>query len=67
MWLAPLWSVSLLVVKAMYRALSNPLSNLSGQWYTKWTGVEEKYYYMKGKKNEYIHALHQKYGEYHVN
>ncbi|KAI0551327.1 cytochrome P450 [Xylaria curta] len=40
----------------------DPLSNVPGPWYTKWTGLVANYYWVVGQKPSYVHNLHLKYG-----
>ncbi|KAI1747030.1 cytochrome P450 [Xylaria castorea] len=42
--------------------LRDPLSNVPGPWYTRWTGLVANYYWVVGGKPTYVHNLHLKYG-----
>ncbi|KFG86111.1 putative cytochrome P450 [Metarhizium anisopliae] len=53
-----------LVVTFIYSGLSNPLSEVPGPWYAKWTDLVSKYQYYKGNKVFYVHNLHKKFGPY---
>ncbi|RWA10739.1 hypothetical protein EKO27_g4358 [Xylaria grammica] len=42
--------------------LNDPIANVPGPWYTKWTDLLAKYYWVTGRKPSYIHDLHHTYG-----
>ncbi|KAI0532076.1 cytochrome P450 [Xylaria digitata] len=42
--------------------LSDPLSKIPGPWYTRWTELVAKYYWVTGQKASYVQELHRKYG-----
>ncbi|KAL5348838.1 hypothetical protein ACLOAV_006261 [Pseudogymnoascus australis] len=46
----------------LYTVFSNPLAQLPGPWYTKWTSIVLKYNIIKGNRALYVHDLHNKYG-----
>ncbi|KAI0529922.1 cytochrome P450 [Xylaria digitata] len=43
-------------------SLRDPLSNVPGPWYARWTGLVANYHWLAGRKPSYIHELHLKYG-----
>ncbi|UKZ56894.1 hypothetical protein TrVGV298_010740 [Trichoderma virens] len=42
--------------------IRDPLSQVPGPWYTKWTSLVIKYHWLKGNRARYQHELHLKYG-----
>ncbi|OAA77185.1 Cytochrome P450 [Akanthomyces lecanii RCEF 1005] len=42
--------------------LRRPISRVPGPWYSKWTSIVLKYYWIRGQKAIYVHALHEQYG-----
>ncbi|KAI0466042.1 cytochrome P450 [Xylaria cf. heliscus] len=42
--------------------LRDPLSNVPGPWYARWTGLVANYHWVAGRKPSYVHDLHLKYG-----
>ncbi|OAA55399.1 Cytochrome P450 [Cordyceps fumosorosea ARSEF 2679] len=42
--------------------LRKTTSRIPGPWYTKWTSLVLKYYWIRGEKSIYVHSLHKKYG-----
>ncbi|KAI0856087.1 cytochrome P450 [Xylaria cubensis] len=40
----------------------DPISNVPGPWYARWTGLVATYYWVVGGKPSYVHDLHLKYG-----
>ncbi|KAF7892845.1 uncharacterized protein EAF02_000383 [Botrytis sinoallii] len=46
----------------LYNVYTNPLSQLPGPWYTKWSSGILKYNIIKGTRPLYVHDLHCKYG-----
>lgn len=48
----------------MARSLCSPLVKVPGPWYTIWAKLPLKLAVMSGRRVEYVHALHQKYGPY---
>lgn len=47
---------------AFYAVYSNTTSKLPGPWYTKWTDAISRYQWLIGRRTNYIHDLHRKYG-----
>ncbi|KAL6697300.1 cytochrome P450 [Trichoderma pleuroticola] len=43
--------------------IRDPLSQVLGSWYTKWTFLVMKYHWLKGNRARYQHALHLKYSK----
>ncbi|KAF2969507.1 hypothetical protein GQX73_g4036 [Xylaria multiplex] len=58
------WSAFGLVTILLFfiSSLRDPLSNIPGPWYARWTGLVANYHWVSGRKPSYIHELHQKYG-----
>ncbi|PSN71052.1 cytochrome P450 [Corynespora cassiicola Philippines] len=55
----------LLVVAAVVsivRRARDPLSQVPGPWYAKWTSMVIIYHWLRGKRTAYVHHLHEKYG-----
>ncbi|GKT52156.1 cytochrome P450 monooxygenase azaI [Colletotrichum spaethianum] len=46
----------------IYTGLSNPLSNIPGPWYTRFTAIPSTYKFMTGHHPDWIHSLHARYG-----
>ncbi|KAI1302701.1 cytochrome P450 [Xylaria venustula] len=58
-----LGALGLVVVLLIFSsALNDPLSQVPGPWYAKWTELVAKYYWVTAQKSAYIHRLHLKYG-----
>lgn len=45
------------------KVLLNPLSKIPGPWYSKYTDVVLRKLWLGGGKTQYVHALHEKYGQ----
>lgn len=65
----PLWHIAsaLLVavlIASLYRSYTNPLAKIPGPPLSAWTGIVEKYHYVRGHRHLYVHSLHEKYGSY---
>ncbi|KAI8626564.1 cytochrome P450 [Xylariaceae sp. FL1651] len=58
------WGVLGLLTAALIFAsgLKDPLSNVPGPWYARWTDLVAQYYWLTGEKPRYVHNLHLKYG-----
>ncbi|KAI3319437.1 cytochrome P450 [Xylariaceae sp. AK1471] len=58
------WSALGFVAALLFLAssLADPLSNVPGPWYARWTGFVASYRWLSGNKPSYIHDLHLKYG-----
>ncbi|KAL7948633.1 cytochrome P450 [Trichoderma barbatum] len=52
--------VGLLYLLCYY--IRDPLLQVPGPWYAKWTSLVIKYHWMKGNRARYQHELHLKYG-----
>lgn len=58
-----LGACGLAAVAFIYTALSTPLGKIPGPWYSNFTGQVLRYYGLLGKRTEYVHSLHKKYGQ----
>ncbi|KAI0187319.1 cytochrome P450 [Xylaria flabelliformis] len=52
----------LVLLLVLSSARNDPLANVPGPWYAKWTELVGKYYWVTAQKSVYIHNLHLKYG-----
>ncbi|KAL7800233.1 cytochrome P450 [Trichoderma ceciliae] len=50
------------LVYLLYRFIRDPLSQVPGPWYARWTSVVIKYHWLKGNRARYQQDLHLKYG-----
>ncbi|EYE97982.1 cytochrome P450 [Aspergillus ruber CBS 135680] len=50
------------ILKILYDRIRSPLAHLPGPEISKWTGIVTIFYWFAGKKPNYVHFLHQKYG-----
>lgn len=57
-----LWSIVVTVFALFYHASKDPLSKVPGPFISKWTGIVNTFYYVRGYRHEYVHSLHRKYG-----
>lgn len=48
--------------KLLYGRIRSPLAHLPGPEISKWTDIVTIFYWFAGKKANYVHSLHQKYG-----
>ncbi|KAF4926122.1 Cytochrome P450 monooxygenase azaI [Colletotrichum viniferum] len=46
----------------IYQGLTNPLSNIPGPWYTRFTTLVSTYFVITAHHPDWVHALHAKYG-----
>ncbi|KAF9877845.1 benzoate 4-monooxygenase cytochrome [Colletotrichum karsti] len=46
----------------IYQGLTNPLSNVPGPWYTRYTTLVSTYFVITAHHPDWVHALHAKYG-----
>lgn len=46
----------------IYVGTTSKLSRVPGPWYSAYTSLVFKWYNLKGKRWDYVHSLHQKYG-----
>lgn len=53
---------SLMLSKLLCHFIRDPLSQVPGPWYAKWTSIVIKYHWLKGNRARYQHGLHLKYG-----
>ncbi|KAI1129013.1 cytochrome P450 [Nemania abortiva] len=58
-WLVLGLAATLLFVRSTAK---DPLSEVPGPWYARWTDLVAKYYWVTARKPAYIHDLHLKYG-----
>ncbi|EJT78854.1 hypothetical protein GGTG_03948 [Gaeumannomyces tritici R3-111a-1] len=63
----PLLSVAQVLLKiggvlALATVISNPLSHISGPWYTRWTTLPSVYFILTARHPVWIHSLHERYG-----
>ncbi|KAI1389176.1 putative cytochrome P450 [Hypoxylon trugodes] len=54
--------VGVILLGYAFTVLRKPISKVPGPSYTKFTDVYLKYIDMSGRRPEYVHALHEKYG-----
>ncbi|KAI4147638.1 MAG: hypothetical protein LQ340_005464 [Diploschistes diacapsis] len=54
--------LGVLFFRAAWNAYYGPAAHVPGPWYTRWTELPVKYYWVTGQRVKYVHALHQKYG-----
>ncbi|RWA10079.1 hypothetical protein EKO27_g5041 [Xylaria grammica] len=50
------------LVLVLSSARNDPLSDVPGPWYARWTELVAKYYWVTARKSIYVHNLHLKYG-----
>ncbi|KAJ5893432.1 Cytochrome P450 [Penicillium taxi] len=61
-WFIAVWATALTLTFALFRAYKDPLSKIPGPIFSRWTGMVETSYYVRGHRHDYVHSLHQKYG-----
>jgi hypothetical protein len=52
--------------KTIKSALFTPLREIPGPLYAIWTNLVLKYHILGGKRSQYIHSLHRKYGKFYM-
>ncbi|KAK3324862.1 cytochrome P450 [Apodospora peruviana] len=52
----------LFLVRAVFQAQTGPLASLPGPEISKWTDLHVRLMLILGKRAQYVHSLHQKYG-----
>ncbi|CAG7918753.1 unnamed protein product [Penicillium olsonii] len=57
-----IWCLLVTSLAVLYRAWNDPLSRVPGPWISRWTGILDTFYYVRGYRHEYVHSLHLKYG-----
>lgn len=57
-----LLAVAVAVLGHVWRTLSSPLAKVPGPFYSNFTGLVLKVYWLAGKRATYVHDLHKKYG-----
>ncbi|KAI0885103.1 putative cytochrome P450 [Annulohypoxylon maeteangense] len=55
-------AAGLTLLRYVYTVLSSPLAKVPGPWYTKWTIAVFRYQLIRGKRPQWVHRLHEKYG-----
>ncbi|KGO48438.1 Cytochrome P450 [Penicillium expansum] len=61
-WFIAAWGLTVTVAFTLFRAYKDPLSKIPGPIFSRWTGVVETSYQVRGHRHDYVHSLHQKYG-----
>jgi hypothetical protein len=61
-WFLAAWLLAVTLIRALYQAYKDPLSKIPGPWFSRWTGLVETSYYVRGYRHLYVHSLHEKYG-----
>ncbi|KAI7553511.1 cytochrome P450 monooxygenase-like protein [Hortaea werneckii] len=56
--------ISVVVLRILTQALTNPLNKVPGPWYARWTNIPLKLAVVGGRRIHYVHELHEKYGPY---
>ncbi|KAG8165199.1 hypothetical protein KVR01_005474 [Diaporthe batatas] len=54
--------VCVALARYIYAGLTNPLSNIPGPWYTRFTTLVSTYFVITAHHPDWVHALHEKYG-----
>ncbi|PHH85161.1 hypothetical protein CDD83_823 [Cordyceps sp. RAO-2017] len=52
----------LLLCHNAHRVYRSPVSKVPGPWLSKWTGIALLYHWLRGRRCQYVHSLHAKYG-----
>lgn len=48
---------------AVYHSSRDPLAKIPGPLLSRWSGIIDTLYYVQGHRHDYVHKLHQKYGD----
>lgn len=62
LWLTIAWILTVIIGGALFQAYTDPTSKIPGPTLSRWTGIVEMYYYVRGYRHAYVHSLHEKYG-----